>query len=183
MKSEKRNEKLPKLGVQTVSRAQESNCTSFLRIILLLPMAMVLLSACGMMNLGKFKGIEWTAKDEKYYKVKEIVLSSGAMGKPRTEFDHTMQDAVVLTFIPAQEPNKYVSKTVWIDPSNVEFRTIRQTHDVQVEAKEAFDRNPKGTPRAHSISTKELFQHKPGLWTVKLYLDNELVRRLTFSVS
>ena len=183
MKINMRKKKIPAWEGRTVSCAQLTNRINVLRIPLIVLICMVLLSGCGMINLGKFKGIEWTGKDEKYYKAKEIILSSGSMGKPREEFDHTMQEAVVLTFIPAREPNKYVSKTVWIDPSNVEFRTVRQTHDVQVEAKEAFERDRKGTPRVHSMPTKELFQHKPGLWTVELYIDDELVRRRTFSVT
>ena len=38
------------------------------------------------------------------------------------------------------------------------------------------------TPRIHTVPTKELYDHKPGMWKVSLYLDKQLVRRLTFLV-
>jgi hypothetical protein len=32
------------------------------------------------------------------------------------------------------------------------------------------------------VPTKELYEKKPGVWSVVLYLENDLVRKLTFSL-
>jgi hypothetical protein len=156
-------------------------CRSAYRYALLI-MSIMLITSCKTFLPNPIHLIVQTYSDEQYWLVKNVVLSAGTLTRPKKDFDHTIQDAVVLTFVPTQEPNKYESKTVWKDPSNVKFRTIRQTHDVQVEAKKAEFREPKGTPRVHSMPTKVLYDHKPGLWTVELYLDNRLARRLTFTV-
>lgn len=147
-------------------------------------LAIVLLAnvGCGVINPGKWKGIEATAKDEKYYLVKDVFLTAGSAYVSKEVFDHNMNETVNLVFTPVNEKNHYVTETVWIDPVDQEFRTVRMTHDVQAEGKRDQQRKKAGTPRVHSISTGELFNRKPGLWKVALYVDGELARRLTFSV-
>ncbi|MCX5860734.1 MAG: hypothetical protein WCG29_10825 [Desulfomonile sp.] len=137
---------------------------------------------CGVINPGKWKGIETTAKDEKYYLVKDVFLTAGSAYVSKQAFDHNMNESINLVFTPVNEKNHYITETVWIDPSEQEFRTIRMTHDVGTESKRDQDRKKSGTPRVHSISTLELFNRKPGLWKVALYVDGNLARRLSFSV-
>lgn len=139
-------------------------------------------SGCGLINLGKWKGIERTAKDEEYYLVKEIFLTAGSVRSPKENFDHTMHETVNLFFIPRNETNTYTAESIWYDPSGIEFRTIRQTYDRQKEYGKGEEREKAGTMRVHSMPTKELYNHKPGLWKVALYLEGKLVRRLTFFV-
>lgn len=139
-------------------------------------------ASCGVINPGKWKGIERTSADEKYYLVKDVILTPGSTYLSKEIFDHNMNDGINLIFTVVNEKNRYVAESRWIDPLGAEYRTIRATYDKQVESKQDFDRKKSGTPRVHSITTKELFEHKPGLWKVALYLDGELARRLTFTV-
>lgn len=141
-----------------------------------------LTAGCGVINPGKWKGIERTSADEKYYLVKDVMLTPGSTYLSKEIFDHNMNDSINLVFTAVNERNRYVAESRWIDPLGAEYRTIRATYDKQVESKQDFDRKKAGTPRVHSITTKELFEHKPGLWKVVLYLDGELARRLTFTV-
>jgi hypothetical protein len=142
----------------------------------------LILTGCGAINPGKFKGIERTDSDENYYLLKNLWLTAGSAAHPRQDFDHTVQESVNLVFVPANEKNHYVSRTKWIDPSGQEYRVIRQTHEKTTDEREGDARPKGGTTRLHSVSTKELYAHKPGLWKVELYLDDVLARRLTFSV-
>jgi len=158
---------------------QRHLCLIPLSVVLLL---VLILTGCGVINPGKFKGIEKTASDENYYLLKNIWLTAGSAAHPRKDYDHVVQESVNLVFVPANEKNRYVSKTRWIDPSGQEYRVIRQTHEKVKEEKEGEKRPRGGTPRMHSMSTKELFEHKPGLWKVELYLEDVLARRLSFSV-
>jgi hypothetical protein len=137
---------------------------------------------CQAFNPGKFKGIERTDPDEKYYLLKKIALTAGSTAHARTSFDHTMQDVVNVIFTPANEQNNYVTKTVWYDPSGLEFRTIQQTHILRDEQDKARDRPKGGSQRVHSMPLKALYKHKPGLWKVELFIDDQLARRLTFNV-
>jgi hypothetical protein len=139
-------------------------------------------AGCGAINPGKFLGIQHTDSDEQYYLIKRVCLTAGSTAHPRTFFDHTMQDAVHLVFVPATEPNHYVTKTIWYDPDGHEFRTIRQTHDKQAETARGFERPKGGTTQIHMMPLAELYKHKPGLWKVELYIDNKLARRLSFTV-
>ncbi|MFZ5865920.1 MAG: hypothetical protein ACOYXY_08580 [Thermodesulfobacteriota bacterium] len=141
-----------------------------------------LLAGCGYFTLGKYKGIEWTPKDEAYYLLKDVLVSAGSSLQPRKSFDHTMQDSVVVSFLAKDEKFHYVTKTIWKDPSGLEYHVIRQTHTLQDEKQEGAERPKEGIRRIHSMSTKDLFAHKPGLWTVEIYIDDKLARRLTFSV-
>lgn len=145
-------------------------------------MTLLFSAGCGVFNLGKWKGIERTADDESYYMVKDIFLTAGSAYSRKDAFDHNMNDVVNLFFTPKEEKNHYVAETRWFDPSGQEFRTVRQTYDVQQENKIGAERKKEGTTRVHSMSTKELVNHKPGTWKVALYLDGTLVRRLDFSV-
>ncbi|MEW6349223.1 MAG: hypothetical protein AB1646_09185 [Thermodesulfobacteriota bacterium] len=144
--------------------------------------AVLMLSGCSMLGLGKFKWIEWTSSGEKYYLLKNCFLAAGNSLSPRQSFDHNMYENVSFCFVPANEKNHYVSKTLWYDPSGLEFRAIRQTHDKQQETKRGSERTPQGTTRIHSLPLKELYEHKRGLWKVELYLDDVLARRLPFTV-
>jgi hypothetical protein len=144
----------------------------------------LLASGCSAINPGKWKGIVKTAPDEKYYLVDNVFLTSGSSAYPKTAFDHNMNDVVNLFFAAKNEKNHYVAETKWIDPTGEEYRTIRTTHDVQQESKKSMDQRhiSKGTTRVHTVTTKELYDRKPGLWKVVLYLDGELARRLEFTV-
>jgi hypothetical protein len=142
----------------------------------------LLLSGCGVLNLGKVKWIERTDKDENYYLVKSAILTAGSAALPREHFDHAMQNSVNLIFKPSQDRNYYVSKTVWYDPDGVEFRTIRQTHSKKAEGDKGIDPKKGGTPRIHTMSLYDLWKRKPGLWKVELFIDDQLARRRTFTV-
>jgi hypothetical protein len=165
-----------------------ANSSGFVAIRLLplrfLLCAVVLMAGCGAMNVGKVKWIEKTAKDEKYYLVNEISLNAGSSYFPKQVFDHNLNPVVNLVFSLRNEKNHYVAETIWYDPAGLEFRAIRTTHDIQAEGKTDVDRRPisGGTPRVHTISTRELYNHKPGPWKVELYIDGELARRLEFTV-
>jgi hypothetical protein len=150
--------------------------------LLALTITLFLLTSCGMFNLGKWKGIEKTSADEKYYLVKDVFLSAGSAYNRRDNFDHNMSESVNLYFIPKMEPNTYVAESIWYDPDGEEFKTIRRTYDLQSETKKGDERQKSGTTRVHTVSTKELFDHKPGVWKVALYIGKDLVRRLTFSL-
>ena len=137
---------------------------------------------CGIINVGKWQGIVRTDPDEAYYLVKSAILTAGSAAHPRKHFDHYLQDSVHLIFTPARERRHYISKTIWYDPSGEEYKTMRQTHDRKKEEDQGIDRKPGAVAREYSMSLHELWKHKPGLWKVELYLDNELARRLAFSV-
>jgi hypothetical protein len=111
-----------------------------------------------------------------------VVLSAGSAYNPRDTFDHNLNEMVNLYFVPRTEPNTYVAQTIWYDPNGDEFRTIRTTYDLQTESKKGEARRKSGTTRVHTVSTKELFEHRPGIWKVQLYIGKDLVRRLTFSL-
>ena len=140
------------------------------------------LAGCGMVNLGKWKGIESSASDEYYYLVKDVYLSPGSAIGAKDNFDHNIHSMVNLCFTPRNETNHYTAESIWYDPSNIEYRKIRETYDSQKESKKGQNRNPKGTMRIMSMPTEELYNHKPGLWKVELFLDDKLARRLTFTV-
>lgn len=154
----------------------------FLTLLIISLLTISIIASCGAINPGKWKGLERTARDEKYYLVKDVFLTAGSAFTTKEIFDHNMNDSVNLFFTPTNEKNHYVTESVWIDPSDVEYRTIRMTHDVKEEGKQDMDRKKGGTPRVHTISTNELYKHKPGLWKIALYMDGELARRLTFTV-
>lgn len=141
------------------------------------------LAGCQAFNPGKFKGIERTDPDEKHYLLKKIALTAGSTAHSRTNFDHTMQESVNVVFTPANELNDYVTKTVWYDPSGLEFRTIQQTHVLRDEQDKGRDRPKGGTQRIHSIPLIDLYKHKPGLWKVELFINGQLARRLKFTVN
>jgi hypothetical protein len=151
------------------------------RLLALATIALVF-TGCGMFNLGRWKGIERAAADEQYYLVKDMFLTAGSAYHPKEAFDHNMNESINLFFIPKNEPNTYVAESIWYDPDGQEFRKIRTTYDLQRETKKGDERKSTGTTRVQTISTKDLYDHKPGLWKVALYLDHRLVRRLTFSV-
>jgi hypothetical protein len=143
---------------------------------------MILLCGCGAINIGKWKGIEKTAADEKYYLVKEAFLTPGTAYGPKESFDHALNDVVNLCFKPNNEKNHYVAESRWFDPSGQEYRTIRQTYDLREENKKDQERPKGGSTRTHTLTTKELVDHKPGMWKVALYMDDQLVRRLNFFI-
>ncbi|MEW6349222.1 MAG: hypothetical protein AB1646_09180 [Thermodesulfobacteriota bacterium] len=126
--------------------------------------------------------IEETDPDEQPRLVKDFFLSSGSIWNHKKTFRKDMEDVVVLYFVPSNEPPRYVSKTVWYDPMDIEYSAKRQTHDLQEESKTGEQRDPKGTRRSHSVSVRALHDHKPGLWKVELFLDDVLARRKRFSV-
>lgn len=140
------------------------------------------LSGCGALNLGKWRGIETSDADEKYYLVKDAFLTASSAALRRDNFDHTLQPTINLIFKPATEPGHYVTKSVWINPKGEEFKTIRETHDRQQETKQGIQRDKDGSTRIHTISTQDLWTEGEGIWTVELYIDDELARRLEFTV-
>lgn len=148
--------------------------------LLLLALA---LSGCGAVNLGKWKGFESTSSDEQYYLLKDVFLTGGSSVAHRDAFDHNLHEVVNLYFTPRNEKNTYVAESKWVDPNGLEFRTIRTTHDKKKEGKTGEERSTTGsTTRVHTMPTAELFNHKPGIWKVSLYLDGKLARRLTFTL-
>ncbi len=147
-----------------------------------LTICLVWLGGCGVINVGKWKGIESTSKDENYYLLKDAFLTAGSAALPKESFDHTMNDMVTLIFIPKNERNEYVAETRWIDPNDQEYRVLRTSFDVKKEGREGIDRRKEGTPRMHAMPTRELAAHKKGLWKVALYIDDKLARRLSFSI-
>ena len=160
-----------------------SRCTRYLSVSILL-LALFMVASCGIINPGRWKGIEKTASDEKFYLLQDAYLSSGSPDSVKQAFDHKMNPVITLVFVPRNEKNHYVAESIWYDPSGQEYRTIRRTYDIQAEGKKKIDRRPLrgGSTRVHTISTEELYKRKPGLWKVLLYLDGELARRLEFTV-
>jgi hypothetical protein len=143
---------------------------------------LALLSGFDIINPGKPLWIAKTAPDEKYYLAKDVYLTAGSAYSRKESFDHAMNDNVNLCFIPNNERNHYAAESTWYDPKGQEYRTIRQTYDLADEARKDYDRPKGGSTRVHSMTTKELADHKPGMWKVTLRIDNELVRRLEFFV-
>src|SRR5208283_150160 len=141
--------------------------------LLVMAATLLLLTGCGMFNLGKWKGIEKSAADEKYYLVKDAFLTAGSAYNRKETFDHNMNESVNLIFTPKMEPNTYVTESVWYDPNEVVFDRIRRTYDAQKESKKGDDRQASGSTRVHTMSTKELYDHKPGLWKVELYIEKD----------
>ncbi len=141
-----------------------------------------LVAGCGVVNLGKWKGIEFPGRGEKFYLAKEVFLTPGSAYGPKESFDHAMNESINLFVIPRNEKNHYILTSIWYDPSGVEFRKIRTTHDLNEEGKKDIQRTKGGTTRIHSLPTKMLADHKVGMWNVAVYLDDELVRKLNFYV-
>jgi hypothetical protein len=138
---------------------------------------------CGAINVGKWRGIERAAPDEAYYLVSDVFLTASSASSPREIFDHNLNESVHLYFVPKDEKPTYVAESVWQDPGGQEFRTIRTTYDKAREEKQGSERKPRGgNPRIHTVPTKDLYAHKPGMWKVALYLEKKLVRRLNFLV-
>lgn len=133
-------------------------------------------------NCGKPQWIEPTTRSERYSLLKNAYFTAGSAAHPKHSFNHTMHETVNLVFVPRNERNEYVAESRWFDPTNQEFRTIRTNFDIKREAKAGIERRRDGTPRVHSMRTKEFADHKKGLWKVVLYIDNQLARQLTFSV-
>lgn len=120
--------------------------------------------------------------DVEHHLLKKIGLTSYSSAYPRKVFDHDLDEEVNLTFVPDNEKNDYVSRTVWFDPLGEEFRTIRQSYKKVRETLDTLERPKGGSTRTHTMSVKEMWEHRPGMWTVELYLDDRLARRLTFNV-
>jgi hypothetical protein len=150
--------------------------------LLVLVSTFLLLAGCGMFNMGKPLWIQKTDADEKYYLVKDAFLTGGSAYNRRETFDHNMHESVNLFFTPKMEPNTYTTESIWYDPNGAEFRKIRTTYDAQKESKKGDDRQASGSTRVHTVATKELYDHKPGLWKVALYIEKDLVRKLPFSI-
>ncbi len=141
-----------------------------------------LLSGCGAFNLGEITWLKKTDPDVEYWHLKKAVLTAGSVAHPRDSFDHTLQPRVFVIFTPANEKNKYHTKTIWYDPSGQEYRTIRQTHDKKEIEDQGEHRPQGGSVISHSMSTKELYDHEPGLWKVEIYYEDDLARRMDFTV-
>jgi hypothetical protein len=118
--------------------------------------------------------------EQKYWLVKDVYLAAGSTHKEL--FDHSVHETASLCFIPSNERNHYVAETKWYDPSGQEFRTIRQTYDLNAEQKKGEGRTKGGAIRIHAMSAAEMAKHKTGIWKVELYIDDELVRPLNFFV-
>ncbi len=145
----------------------------------------LLSSGCGTLDsalgLGKFKGIERTPSDEAFYLLKEFRLTAGSP-TPKENFDHATNETVNLVFAVNNEKGVYVTESRWYDPNDEEYRIKRVTYDRTEEGKKGIERPKGGATRVHTMSTKELYDHKPGLWKVALYIDGQLARRQTFFV-
>jgi hypothetical protein len=150
-------------------------------VCLVLLIIILFSGACGAIDLGKWRPIE-RPPDQAYYLLKDAFLTASSAHNPRETFDHNLNDAVNLYFIPKDEKPSYVAESIWYDPADQEYRTIRTTYDKALEAKKGIERTGSSTTRVHSMPNKELYDHKPATWKVALYLDKRLVRRLTFLV-
>jgi hypothetical protein len=162
--------------------AMEISSHNMRRLCMVLFTITLFLGGCGAISVGKWRGIERAAPDEAYYLVNDLFLTASSAFNPREVFDHNLNEAVHLYFTARDEKPTYVVKSVWQDPDGQEFRTIRTTYDKAREEKKGDQRTRKPTPRIHSVATKELYAHKPGMWKVSLYIEDQLVRRLTFLV-
>ncbi len=162
----------------------QDRCVRVLKqsVLVFLLMSILLTTGCGAFNVGKLQWLVHTPSDEKYWMVKDIFLTAGSAYTRKDTFDHNMNEVVNLFFMPKDERNRYVAESRWYDPAGVEYRTIRTTYDMQQERSGGEERDKKGTTRIHTMSTRELVDHKPGMWKVALYLNDELVRRLSFTV-
>ena len=158
-------------------------CFRNANLLYVLTLIIVLISGgCGAINVGKWRGIERAAPDEAYYKVNDVFLTASSAYSRREIFDHNLNDSVHLYFTPKDEKSNYVTESVWQDPDGQEYRTIRMTYSKNREQRKGIERTKKSTPRIHTMPTKELYAHKPGMWKVSLYIDGQLVRRLEFLV-
>jgi hypothetical protein len=137
---------------------------------------------CSALNLGELLWPKWPKPGIKHWLVKDAKLTGGSSSAQRDDFDHMMFRSVNVIFVPKNEKNHYVSKITWYDPSGTEFRTIRQTHDIQQETSVGEERTPEGSTRVHSLRSKDLYDHKPGRWKVELFLDDELALRFEFTI-
>lgn len=160
----------------------KTNFLGWAGYFLLTTTVLSIFSGCGVINPGKWKGVEITSRDEQYYLVKDVFLTPGSSAAAKETFDHNVNETVNLFFVPRNETNKYTAESIWYDPSDQEFRTIRTTYDSQSEGKKGVERKSGGTTRIHTMPTSALYSHKPGLWKVELFLDGKLARRLSFSV-
>jgi hypothetical protein len=151
-------------------------------IVLALLVVQVLLTGCTWLNLGKWRGIESVPADEHYYLLKDVFLTASSAFNPKEVFDHNMNETVNLMFSPKNEKNSYVAESIWYDPSGNEYKTIRITYDKKREQREGVERTGSSTSRIHTMPTRDLFNHKPGMWKVALKLDGELARRLNFTI-
>jgi hypothetical protein len=167
--------------IESETNRKTSNGYRFLSAALLV-LLFFSVGGCGVINPGKWKGIETTSSDEQHWLLKDSFLTAGSAAHARDDFDHTMQESVNVVFVAANEKNEYTVQTRWYDPSGQEFREIRRHYDVKAESKEGAERKKGGTPRVHSMPTKELADHKAGMWKVAIILDGKLARRLSFSV-
>jgi hypothetical protein len=157
-----------------------SNTDLLCRVVLII---VLFTAGCSAISVGKWRGIERTEPDEGYYLADDVFLTASSASSRREIFDHNMNESVHLFFIPKNEKPTYTVESVWKDPDGQEYRTIRTTYDKAREEKQGIDRKQRGgTPRIHTLPTKELYEHKPGAWKVSLYLEKQLVRRLSFLV-
>ncbi len=157
-----------------------SNRDLLCRVVLII---VLFTAGCSAISVGKWRGIERTGPDEAYYLMDDVFLTASSASSRREIFDHNMNESVHLFFIPKNEKPTYTVESVWQDPDGQEYRTIRTTYDKAREEKQGIDRKQRGgTPRIHTLPTKELYEHKPGMWKVALYLEKQLVRRLSFLV-
>ncbi len=149
---------------------------------LLISILMGGLCSCSLINPGPITPWVRTDEDENHWLVKNIRLGAGMSAANRSSFDHAIDDKIVLMFVPNNEKNRYVTKSVWHDPMGLEYRTVRQAHDLKTEIPDGSERYKHGTPRFHTMVVKDLYRHKPGPWKVELFPDDKLARRLNFEV-
>lgn len=123
-----------------------------------------------------------TDPDERHELVKDEFLTASSAANQRTDFDHSLHDSIHLMFKHENEPNHYVTESVWIGPDGEEFKKIRKTYDKAREAREGLEREKGGTRRIHTVSAQDLYAHGTGAWTVELYIDGKLARRLDFTL-
>jgi hypothetical protein len=177
---------LPEMTKETIMsfiyRVMEIHSRNVQHLFMVVLVIILFSGGCGAINVGKWRGIERAAPDEAFYLVNDVFLTASSSFSRREIFDHNLNEAVHLYFTPKDEKPTYTVESVWEDPNGQEFRTIRTTYDKAREQKQGIEREKKSTPRIHTVPTKELYAHKPGMWKVSLYLDKQLVRRLTFLV-
>jgi hypothetical protein len=144
--------------------------------------ALFVVSGQSCINIGPIKPLVIPPPDERHYLLKQVFLTPNSVYNAKEVFDHNMNETVNLMFSPKDEKNSYVAESIWYDPSGNEYKTIRITYDKKREQREGIERTGSSTSRIHTMPTRELYNHKPGMWKVALKLDGELARRLNFTI-
>lgn len=111
--------------------------------------------------------------------LKEFHLNPASIRTHKGTVYYLTNEFVSLVFVPRNEKPSYIAESRWYDPTDQEFRTIMVAYD----RPEQTEKSPEsGYFRVHSMPARELYDHRPGMWKVALYIDNQLAGTQTFFV-